>query len=211
VAEEEREHSMDEKRIDSKTSGILDGLVNLSAKLPAPLAYGLGVTVAVVILAVLLRGGVQDSIVALIAVAIVSALVAFVYLDARHRQRLAPLEEVIPKIKGGFARKTFTEPLRECSRQSWIDRYRGACETFILLRLYRDNVEAKGSERQKAVFKQLLEEVDSYREDLAAHLLDEHKFPQAADGILSIPPAVEEPCEKHRKAARDLVDQLRMN
>ena len=37
-----------------------------------------------------------------------------------------PAEKLIPSLEDMFRRKTFNEPLEECTRQSWIDRFTGA-------------------------------------------------------------------------------------
>ena len=199
---------MDEKTEKSGLTGVLNAILGLSAKLPAPLAYGLGVSVTIVVLAVLQAQGVSNNLILLLAVVILSALVAFVYLDAKQRQQAKPIYEVVSDIEKAFSRKTFTEPLRECARQNWVDRYRGTCETYDALSLYRNNIEVTGSDELKSAFKKLLREVDGYRDDLAAHLLKELEFPRAENGHLVIPQEIEKPCEEHRKAIEALLRKL---
>lgn len=75
---------MDEKGI----WGILNKILGLSAKLPAPLAYGGLVVVAIVGFAVLQRREIPGEVIVLLAIVYLSALVAFVYSDARQRKQL---------------------------------------------------------------------------------------------------------------------------
>lgn len=199
---------MDEKTEKSGLTGVLNAILGLSAKLPAPLAYGLGVSVTIVVLAVLQAQGVSNNLIVLLAIVVLAALVAFVYLDTKKREQAKPINEVISDIEKAFSRKTFTEPLRECSRQNWVDRYRGTCETYDTLILYRNNVEMTGTDELKSAFMKLLREVDGYRDDMAAHLLKELEFPRAENGYLIIPQDIEKPCEEHREAIEALLRKL---
>src|SRR5262249_31411817 len=47
-----------------------------------------------------------------------------------------PAEKLIPGLEEMFRRKTFNEPLQECTRQSWIDRFTGVRETIAGLKTY---------------------------------------------------------------------------
>lgn len=199
---------MDEKTDKLGLTGVLNAILRLSARLPPPLAYGLGVCVTIVVLVVLKIQDVPNNLVYLLAAVILSALVAFVYLDAKQRAHAKPIEDVVSEVERAFSRKTFSEPLRECSRQNWVDRYRGTCETYDTLTLFRNNIEVTGSAELRSSYEKLLQEVDGYRDDVAAHLLKELKFEQAENGQLNIPQEIEEPCEKHRKAIVALLRKL---
>jgi hypothetical protein len=200
--------SMSEEQASSKLPGVLGAVLDLSAKLPPPLAYGLGAIVALVVLAGLRAADIPISVIIVLSLIFLSALVSFVYLDARHCERLMPVNEVFREIKNSFERKTFNEPIHKCLDQKWIDRYRGACETHVLIARYRESIDAGGTEEQKNYFSKLLGEVDGYRMVMADRLLKAIEFERGADGTPLIPENVKRPCEERREAINALRQKL---
>jgi hypothetical protein len=193
---------------DSKMPDVLKNLLKLSAGLPPALAYGLGFAVAVVVIVALHGGGVPNSVVGLLSLIFLAALVAFVYMDSRFRERFTPVSAAFSKIKQGLNRNTINEPLRECGDQSWTNRFGGACEAHAFILRYQDSIEAQGSATEISIYNQLLEELKRYRIDLAAALLTEARFTKGDDGKLLIPPAIETPCEEHRVSIKELLSKL---
>lgn len=100
---------------------------------------------------------------------------------ARLRGRMEELKaerlsDVIPRFAELFQRKTFNEPLKECTDQTWADRYAGARETKKVLEQWKDAVSMVCDPRQKELFNRLLGNVDSYAGLLKKHLLVERQF-----------------------------------
>lgn len=198
---------MNQSENTSGSPGVLKQVVEASSHLPAPLAYGVLIAVCVVLLAVG-RANLPPGILVLLAVVVLAALASFVYWDSRARQDLKSPEQIIATLRVAFGRKTFEEPLRECKRQNWADRFRGTCEAYDVLKQLEESVGARGSDELKSSFEELRRHVDSYRDDIAEHLLEEREFPKRDDGDLDIPDDVEKDCEGHRTEIRRIVDSL---
>jgi hypothetical protein len=117
------------------------------------------------------------------------------------------MQELLPDLEKSFRRKTFEEPLSECSRQSWIERYGGAWETFAELKKHEQTIKADGSYLQD-LYELLLSQLDGYAMDMAALLLSEKQFALGDDGKLAVPEGIRKPCERRRNQVRRLVTQM---
>jgi hypothetical protein len=119
-----------------------------------------------------------------------------------------PADELIPDLEELFRRKTFNEPLDECTRQSWIDRFAGARQTIAGLEMYRPIMKADDSYLLD-LYNDLLTELDGYAMDMGALLLEEKKFQiDSEDGRLVVGNGIKRACEGRRGRIRRLVTHL---
>jgi hypothetical protein len=86
------------------------------------------------------------------------------------------VQDLVPFLKRLFDRKTFKEPLLQCSDQRWVDRYSGARQTFKELLRNKQVVQDHARPSEAELYDTLMTEVDGYAMDLRAHLLTEHRF-----------------------------------
>ena len=119
-----------------------------------------------------------------------------------------PAAQLIPDLEELFRRKTFNEPLDECTRQSWIDRFTAARETIAGLETYRDAMKADGTYLLD-LYNDLLGELDGYAMNMGALLLREERFPIGRDdGRLVVGDGIKRACESRRGRIRQLVTHL---
>lgn len=88
----------------------------------------------------------------------------------RYKAPPLPLNDLLPKLAELFERKTFNELLRECTEASWSDRLRGGFLVKKVLEAYKNNVADFGTPEQKALYAELLKEVDGYCMEMTAGL-----------------------------------------
>ncbi|HEX6626149.1 MAG TPA: TIR domain-containing protein [Pyrinomonadaceae bacterium] len=117
------------------------------------------------------------------------------------------IDELIPGLEQLFRRKTFNEPLDECTRQTWLDRYDGARQTLERLSRYRQVMEADDSHLSD-LYHELVGQLDGYAMDMSALLLREEHFEIGGDGKVSLGEGVRRPCEERRRRIRQLVVRL---
>ena len=123
--------------------------------------------------------------------------------------RTLPLDAVVPDIESLFRRKTYNEPLPECTAQSWLDRYSGARETKETLSRHFERVRSTCGEYVRDVYAELMSQVDGYAMDLRALLLKEERFDLGDQGRLCItPPGIEAACEERRRDIKRILSQL---
>lgn len=119
-----------------------------------------------------------------------------------------PAAKLIPDLEEIFRRKTFNEPLEECTRQSWIDRFTGVRETIARLKVFNPMMKADNSYLLD-LYNDLLGELDGYAMNMAALLLQEKKFQiDGEDGKLVIGNGIKRACESRRGRIRQLVTHL---
>jgi TIR domain len=88
--------------------------------------------------------------------------------------------DLYPDFERLFQRKTFYEPIDECSDQVWLDRYDAARDTLVALRGYETIVRSAARPWQVWLFEKLLGHVDAYARLLRVYLLVERGFKPAA-------------------------------
>lgn len=119
-----------------------------------------------------------------------------------------PAEKIIPGLEDIFRRKTFREPIEECTRQAWIDRFTGVRETIARLRTFGPVMQADNSYLLD-LYNELLEQLDVYSMNMGALLLTETRFTlNTEDGKLEIGKGITRACESHRGTIRQLVAHL---
>ena len=125
-------------------------------------------------------------------------------------KQIAPLpaSELIPGLEDLFRRKTFNEPLEDCTRQSWIDRFTGARETIAALEAHRPILKADNTYLLD-LFNELVAELDGYSMNMGALLLTETKFALDPEmGKLVLGNGIKRACESRRGKIRQLVTHL---
>src|SRR5215207_4469199 len=90
--------------------------------------------------------------------------------------RLGRLSDVIPDFAALFQRKTFDEALKDCTHQTWADRYAGARETKKVLQGSQEVVGRVCEPQQTELFNRLISAVDAYAELIKTKLLVEREF-----------------------------------
>ena len=116
--------------------------------------------------------------------------------------------QLIPELEDLFRRKTFNEPLDECTRQSWIDRFTAARETIAALEGYRAIMKADNTYLLD-IYNDLVSELDGYSMNMGALLLTETKFPVDIEiGKLAVGNGIKRACESRRGRIRQLVTHL---
>src|SRR5215207_3451582 len=86
------------------------------------------------------------------------------------------LSGVIPDFAALFQRKTFDEALKDCTHQTWADRYAGARETKKVLEGSKEVVARVCDPRETELFSRLFSAVEAYAELIKTKLLVERQF-----------------------------------
>ena len=119
-----------------------------------------------------------------------------------------PVTDLIPGLEELFRRKTFNEPIEECTRQSWIDRFTAARETLAALESHRPVMTADDTYLLD-LYNQLGAELDGYSMNMGALLLKERRFAiDPKSGRLDVGPGIVQACERRRGRIRQLVTHL---
>lgn len=118
------------------------------------------------------------------------------------------VHEVVPEFEGWFRRKTFDEPVQECTDQSWTARYDGARQTVDRLTSRADGVRRACRRYQADLYQHLIAAVDAYAMTIRGLLLGREPFPLGADGELEIDPGILRACENRRAHVKDVVSRI---
>jgi hypothetical protein len=120
-----------------------------------------------------------------------------------------PLPEVVRGFEDLFRRKTFDEPLTECTHQRWIDRYGGARVTATALDGHLERVKAECRPHVDVLFRDLRAQVDAYAMDLEAFLVSGRRFGYDDEGrVRVVPRGAEVALERRRRDIKVRVAQL---
>ena len=129
------------------------------------------------------------------------------------------LSDVIPDFATLFQRKTFDEPLNECTDQTWAVRFAGARETVKVLEKSKELVGRVCEPRQTELFNRLVSTVDGYASLIKEKLLAERRFADTEAGQVDFtrtpdgspyPPGatISATAERRRRQIKELVRQL---
>jgi hypothetical protein len=118
------------------------------------------------------------------------------------------IQELVPEFEGWFRRKTFDEPLQECSDQNWIGRYDGARQTHDRLSGLLGEVRAACPRYQVDLYERLLAVVESYSMDIRGLLLKEPPFALGENGTLLIKPGILHACESRRQRIKEILSRI---
>ncbi|HMO44791.1 MAG TPA: TIR domain-containing protein [Rubrivivax sp.] len=106
------------------------------------------------------------------------------------------LSELIPEIDSLFQRKTFDEPLDQCTDQGWIARCDGARDTLLAIERRAAGVENCCQPWQVWLYRKLQSQLDGYVRDLREHLLVERRFAVAGAAKVDFGQALELPAPR---------------
>jgi TIR domain len=115
---------------------------------------------------------------------------------------------IFPGLAGLFDRKTFQEPVDECTDQSWFQRYDGAVATRNALQEQKDLVAAECDAQLAELYRDLVAAVDGYAMDIRALLFEPKMFSLADDGTRAIPCGVRAALERRRRDVHQMVAQI---
>ena len=116
--------------------------------------------------------------------------------------------ELLPNAERWFRRKTFEEPVQQCTDQNWLGRYDGARQTHDVLDAHLASVQAACPRPQADLYRRLLMLIDSYAMDIRALLVGAPKYALNEQGELQIPPGILQACERRRSQIKDVVTRL---
>jgi hypothetical protein len=119
-----------------------------------------------------------------------------------------PVTSIFPGLTGLFDRKTFQEPVDECTDQSWFNRHDGAVATRDALQAQRKLVAAECDAPLADLYRDLLAAVDGYAMGIRALLFEPKTFDLADDGHLAIPPGVRAALEERRLEVHQLAAEI---
>jgi hypothetical protein len=119
-----------------------------------------------------------------------------------------PVTGIFPGLIGLFDRKTFQEPVDECTDQSWFGRYDGAVATRDALQAQKKLVAAECDAQLADLYRDLVAAVDGYAMDIRALLFEPKTFCLADDGTRAIPCGERAALERRRRDVHQLVAQL---
>jgi hypothetical protein len=119
-----------------------------------------------------------------------------------------PVTSIFPGLAGLFERKTFQEPVDECTDQSWFQRYDGAMATREALQAQKHLVAAECDAQLADLYRDLAAAVDGYAMDIRALLFEPKTFGLADDGKRAIPCGVRAVLERRRLDIHQLVAEI---
>jgi len=130
------------------------------------------------------------------------------------------LEEVLDNIRAPaivelvsgfvelFERKTFNEPLPDCTNQRGLERFAAARAAHPALTAASRRVDDLGRPGGRQLYRELIAAVDGYAMAMSGFLVDEKHFEFEKDGKLDAPKGAITACELGRKRVNDLVAKL---
>ena len=134
--------------------------------------------------------------------------VAWTRFEQELRGLGIPLQQLIPQFERWFQRKTFEEPLDQCSDQAWVARYDGARQTQDRIDARLGAVRAACPRYQSDLCEHLRMLVESYAMDIRALLLRAKPFALRSDGLLDIPRSIMSACENRRGRIKEVVSRI---
>lgn len=115
------------------------------------------------------------------------------------------ISEIVPGFAGLFARKTFEEPLPDCTNQRWLDRFAVARATYQALVAASRSVDDLSRPGARELYRELVAAVDGYAMAMSGFLVTEKHFDFDDDGKLAAPKGAIAACELRRRRINDLV------
>jgi hypothetical protein len=119
------------------------------------------------------------------------------------------LPELLPEFERWFRRKTFDEPLHECTDQNWLGRYDGARQTWHRLTEHVRTVRLACPRYQADLYERLVALVEAYAMDVRALLVRAPTFELGRSGeVLIQPEGVLKACESRRGKIKEVVSRV---
>lgn len=120
-----------------------------------------------------------------------------------------PLKEIVPDLEGMFRRKTFQERMHDCLSQNWIERYNGARDTQLTLKMHTGTVKQACRPFIADVFEALVTALDSYAMGLSKMIgQPESRIDPESGTLVFDNPGLATACERQRMTIRRLVSRL---
>ena len=113
--------------------------------------------------------------------------------------------ELVPGFAELFDRKTFREPLPDCTNQRWLDRFAVARAVHTALREVAHQVDDRSRPGKRQLYGDLVAAVDAYAMAMTGFLVKEKHFGFDDQGKLAAPAGAIKACEERRKKVNDLV------
>ena len=115
------------------------------------------------------------------------------------------ITELVPGFAELFDRKTFREPLPDCTNQRWLDRFAVARAVHTALREAAHLVDDRSRPGARQLYDDLVAAVDAYAMAMSGFLVEEKHFRFDDLGKLAAPAGAIKACEERRKKVNDLV------
>ena len=115
------------------------------------------------------------------------------------------ITELVPGFAELFDRKTFREPLPDCTNQRWLDRFAVARSVHTALKEAANQVDDRSRAGARQLYGELVAAVDAYAMAMSGFLVEEKHFGFDAQGKLAAPAGAIKACEERRKKVNDLV------
>ncbi len=116
--------------------------------------------------------------------------------------------EIVPGFAGLFERKTFHEPLPDCTNQRWLDRFAAARAAYHALTAASHRVDDLSRPGASQLYRELIAAVDSYAMAMSGFLVNERHFDFDSDGKLDAPKGAIVACELRRMRVNEIVAML---
>ena len=127
-------------------------------------------------------------------------------LEAELDKIPAPaITELVPGFAELFDRKTFREPLPDCTNQRWLDRFAVARSVHMALKEAANQVDDRSRAGARQLYRELAAAVDAYAMAMSGFLVEEKHFGFDDQGKLAAPTGAINACEERRKKVNDLV------
>ena len=118
------------------------------------------------------------------------------------------IQEIVPGFAGLFERKTFQEPLPDCTNQRWLDRFAAARAAHQTLSAASRAVDDLGRPGARQLYRELVAAVDGYAMAMSGFLVTEKHFDFDEDGKLAAPKGAIAACELRRRRVNGLSAML---
>jgi hypothetical protein len=119
------------------------------------------------------------------------------------------VQELLPEFERWFRRKTFDEPLQQCTDQNWPGRFDGIRQTHDRLSDHVATIRKACPRYQVDLYEQLLAVVESYAMDVRALLLKAPTFTLGDSGQLVIKPeGILHACEDRRRHIKEILSRI---
>jgi hypothetical protein len=115
------------------------------------------------------------------------------------------ITELVPGFAELFDRKTFREPLPDCTNQRWLDRFAVARAVHTALTEAAHQVDDRSRAGVRQLYGDLVAAVDAYAMAMSGFLVEEKHFGFDDHGKLAAPAGAIKACEERRKKVNDLV------
>lgn len=115
------------------------------------------------------------------------------------------ITELVPGFADLFDRKTFREPLPDCTNQRWLDRFAVARSVHTALKEAANQVDDRSRAGARQLYGELVAAVDAYAMAMSGFLVEEKHFGFDGQGKLAAPAGAIKTCEERRKKVNDLV------